>query len=1003
MKKNIFLAIVLLASFVSQGYSDERKQARLLAVTPGVIKMRHAQDVQFNIKNPQADMQLSIMPGGAYIQTEIPLSGDLLSIDKASGSRLVVSKNQIQVYRNKAKGFELVKKFDVPGAFQYLAIHDRHLLGVNKNRLAIFVFDAHFSVTNTYSIQFSHNIEKASVNGSHACLSLASHQIVYLALASKVMAKSEAQAVAVDNIEVAENSCISSHGKQLSLWRPHAGKLLDEGRYLSNGMIREMLVDGNKLILANGKTGVSILAIDDKLRWLGSYNKLGYVNRVAVWQNQVMAADDRGVLTLLNIANVENPLLISDFNSHEQINDLLIEDDTVYALTPSKLMQIDFSANSSPIISTLGVNEGGSRRSFIKDNILYVADWFSGLHLYDISLPRAPRLLSSYHTPGSPKGVVVRGDMAFVADDDHGLHIIDVSNPHRPTYVADLPLAGLAYTMKLIGDRLYIASHRGGFHIVDVSNVQQPRLLGSYDTPGKAWALAYYSGLLYVADDSSGLMVFDVKNPAAPILVSQFNPGGFAEDVVIKEGKAYIAFFDLGLMVLDVSDPHDLKLLATLRTPGNARGIKIAGEYLYLASWEAGVQIIHISDVNKLKIVGHYDTNGATWGVSIKNQVLFAMDWWGGIKVLDVSEKMQPVLLGQYHASGKIHDIAYRNKFIYTAYGARGLQVYDARNGLNPIWATGLDFSGEAKSVALNGNLALVAGGDAGLVIVDVSDPFQIEWLSQLVMPSSADFVQSVGQAAFVGTKNGDLYQIDISLPFRPVLLKRFGASTQAIHSSAGSLFLLNKGGILNQFSVNKLSGGWLLKRMKLQFNGTRLALDSKNVFVSRENGQINQYQFVQGRLRYTTKFVLPEALRELYLHENKLYVTSKSDKLYVFQVDTGGAAKLQHIYPTTHEIERISVSKDGIFFSGESRIASGNLLPDIEISHKSAEYIAKIPANMPLGAYNVSIISADGEQSTFNNAFNVVFPKLKSRFTLEDLKKKLAEKNLPGKALLQP
>ncbi len=91
-----------------------------------------------------------------------------------------------------------------------------------------------------------------------------------------------------------------------------------------------------------------------------------------------------------------------------------------------------------------GVNLGGSRKVFVKNNIAYVADWFSGLHLYDIADPHLPKLISSFHTPGSPKGILVSGNYAFVGDDDYGLQIIDVKDPQNPRLVSSRLMRGLA-------------------------------------------------------------------------------------------------------------------------------------------------------------------------------------------------------------------------------------------------------------------------------------------------------------------------------------------------------------------------------------------------------------------------------------------------------------------------------------------------------------------------------------------------------------------------------
>jgi len=987
----------MLFTSTSNIYANGEKTTEIVSVIPSTIKMRHAQDINIDIKNWQPNTQISITPGGAYIKSQIEID-PIQTVFTNSGFIWIQENNQLNIYN---KDLLLVKSHKLQNNIQQFSIREKILITSTQKHLEIFQIDENLNIHKKTTKIFQSLNLKTSLAKKHACLLINNNQIFQLNLESGEIFQSPIQNKIIEKIQSSNTSCVSiSKHNQITLWGKNKEELVVKSSYRSNNEINEAVVKNNHIILANGNNGFTILTINNNsLQWLGSYNKLGNITHASNHDQQLLVSDDRGVISLFNINNPQNPLLIADFHSHNHIIELNFKNNIAYVVTQKNLLKVDFSSKSTPIISTLGVNQGGSRRSFIKDNILYVADWFSGMHLYDISIPHAPRLLSSFQTPGSPKGVVVRKNTAFIADDDHGLQVIDVSDPHNPEFITELPLSGLAYTMKLIDDLLYIAAHRGGFHIVDVSNHKQPKLLSTYDTPSKAWALEYQSGLLYVADDSSGLMIFDVTKPETPKLINQFNPGGFAEDVLVRDNKAYIAFFDLGLMILDISNPFNLKVLSQLPTPGNARGIDIKNNLLYLASWEAGVLIIDISNDLQPRVIGHYDTKGATWGLSVDKHNLYAMDWWGGIKILDISNSQQPKFLAQYQTAGKIKDIVYHNNFIYTAHGSRGLQVYDANNSLNPVWATGLDFDGDARNVTLINKIALVAAGDGGLVVADVSNPFQIKWLSQLAIPTSADLVQAIKDMAFIATTDGDLYVVDISTPTQPKMIRRYTSKTQSIQLADGILHHLDNNRTVKKYFVNKLTGDIKTDHFKIDSNMHVMAINNRHLYLANINGEINHYDLDSKKPQASKNIKLPEYIIALYSDKVSLYVTTQSNKLYVFNIKNSDSFKLQSIYPTTHKIEQISASNDGIFFSGENTIASAKLLPRVSIEQNNNSYVARIPKNMPLGAYNLNISTASGQQKTYINAFEVAFPKLKSKFSMEDLKRKMNQKNLPGKA----
>ncbi len=967
--------------------------AEIISVQPSFIKMRQAADVVVNVNDFEKSMQLSLIPGGAYVSKAKNL--DSTSLIHQNLLITAEDKSAIVIYQATKSTWQEISFIET---------------NINSSILELFLSEQSlFALTANEKIQI--NIDQPS--------------------RPKIISRKSIENQHGDINPTKNKNCALSRNKQfcavlnqtneIQVWKADDKEEKIISRYISNAVSHNIIIANDLIAVADGTTGITLLDIsnDGKLTWRGSYNKLGNIIHVAYSSGHLLSADDQGVLSVFDISNPNTPLLISDFHTHLPISAIQFHKKQGYILTSEddqkKIINVDFTANSSPMISTLGVNQGGSRRSFIDNNILYVADWFSGLHLYDIRNPLLPRLLSSFHTPGSPKGVVVRNGVAFVADDDHGLQIIDVSNPRKPELISEIPLSGLTYTMKLIDNLLYIASHRGGFHIMDVSNPASPLLISTYDTPSKAWALEYKDGLLYVADDSTGLMVFDVKNPAKPKLINLFTPhdsenkpftdNGFAEDVILKNNRAYIAFFGLGLVIVDITNPLALKQLALLPTPGNARGIEIKDELLYLASWEAGVQIINIALDSKPYIVGHYDTKGAVWGLSVKDKIVYAMDWWGGVKIIDATRADKPTLLSQYQTAGVINDLLYHNRFIYTAHGSRGLQVYDASNDLNPVWATGVDINGDARSIAINQKtaLAIIAAGDGGIAIADISNPFHATLLGQLNLSASISFVQTKNNFVFAAEKNGDLFVIDIQNPRAPLLLKRIPLSVNQLTINDDKLFVLNKKKTVISFFANKLTDFDNGKHIALNEVSDGLQFIDKAYFISQSKNQLSSCSIEQTSVQCKPALKIPTHLIAMHIVKTRLYATTSHNDLYVFNISDDYSLTLSTIYPTSHRIESISTSKDGIFFGGQAIIASGKRLPQLDIIAQEGSFKVNIPSNMPKGAYHLALTHADGSQSISKNALTIGFPKLKSKFTLEQLKAIMKQKNFDGKAPTKP
>ena len=57
-------------------------------------------------------------------------------------------------------------------------------------------------------------------------------------------------------------------------------------------------------------------------------------------------------------------------------------------------------SSMSHSVTVSDITKGGyARKLFISGNYLYLADWHSGLHIYDITYPYKPVHLANIHTP----------------------------------------------------------------------------------------------------------------------------------------------------------------------------------------------------------------------------------------------------------------------------------------------------------------------------------------------------------------------------------------------------------------------------------------------------------------------------------------------------------------------------------------------------------------------------------------------------------------------------
>lgn len=761
-----------------------------------------------------------------------------------------------------------------------------------------------------------------------------------------------------------------------------AAPTLQDTFYLA-GDAQQIRVVDNRIFIADSQQGITILTLDaaGKLHWQSSHGKLGPANQLWIYQSKLIVANPPQRLYSLDIANPDLPITDSLFKPQRPFTSVAMDDGFVYLSNGTHLQQVDFQTSAAVQISNEGINLGGSRRAFVENKIAYVADWFSGLHIYDLRIPHQPRHIGNFHTPGSSKGVVVKDGIAYVGDDDHGLQIIDVSDPINPRKLSEVVTPGLAYTLKLRNKTVYLADHRGGFHIIDVSDASKPRIIGSYDTPGKSWAIEVKDQNVYVADDLSGLLIFDISKPAKPKQIGQYKPGGYAEDVFIRGNFAYVSFFDQGLHIIDIRHPRRPVLVGRVDIPGNARSVEIQGNFAYVAGWESGLHIIDIRQAKSPRAVAYLDTNGSTWGANVDGDHAYLWDWWGGIKVVDVHDPLQPRLVGQYQARGDIQYATRIGDYAFLAQGASGVQVFDISNPANPIWVTGIDLAGYAQHISSEASQLFVALGDGGVAMLDATNPFQLRWQNQISLPGETLRVRYHNGVLYTANSRGELRGLNLSDPLNPVFKFSLPLAVTEMTLVGDTLFAIGAQGL----SAFALTNQVPLKIADFKPANPLTCLSAINdwIAVCESDTAVHLLQLkvlpLKGVEKRAANFekVSRIAIRgphtEIQLTADRIYINQVDTGTQVYQLDESKKPHLRASYPTTGRTTSFLLYKNTLLFSGDTTLASLPLLPDLGlITNDQGQLQVQLPDNFPLGHYHLNQHSPNGETHLHPNAIFV-------------------------------
>lgn len=261
-----------------------------------------------------------------------------------------------------------------------------------------------------------------------------------------------------------------------------------------------------------------------------------------------------------------------------------------------QILDISAPADLSPLAKV--ITPGHAQDVAVGHHYAYVADYFKGLQIIDISHPNAPRIVAHENISGATLNLSLAGRYIY-ATNGHSLQIIDVSSPTAPVHVGQVATEGQALGIAISGTHAYVAAGSAGLEIIDISNPRAPRLVARIDTPDEAQNVAVAGDYAYVADSVS-LQVINIAVPSNPRIVNQVGISSF--DVAVAGNLAYVAA-GWGLQVIDISTPDLPRPVFGSTTSGFTRRVAVADGIAYLSDSENLTVVDQIAD--PLHPLGH--------------------------------------------------------------------------------------------------------------------------------------------------------------------------------------------------------------------------------------------------------------------------------------------------------------------------------------------------------------------------------------------------------------
>jgi hypothetical protein len=178
------------------------------------------------------------------------------------------------------------------------------------------------------------------------------------------------------------------------------------------------------------------------------------------------------------------------------------------------------AAGADVAIETVG-QWGGCTYAVATDGNLVYMGVGPRLVVLDVSNPAQPvKVGQSPVLPHEVADIAIAGRYAYLATFYGGLQVVDISDPCAPAWVGGHDTTGDYVAVAVDGDYAYVVDWYDGLHIFDVSQPTAPVRVGRYAADSTVWAVAVVGGYVYLPIGHREIRILDVSHPAEPVWIT---------------------------------------------------------------------------------------------------------------------------------------------------------------------------------------------------------------------------------------------------------------------------------------------------------------------------------------------------------------------------------------------------------------------------------------------------------------------------------------------------
>jgi len=534
----------------------------------------------------------------------------------------------------------------------------------------------------------------------------------------------------------------------------------------------------------------------------------------------------------------------------------------------------------------------------IHDEILYVSDLLTGLHIIDVKDVLQPHEIGRLDFPYRSYGITIDSTNLFIAHRNNGVTKVDISNRSNPISLitAKFPCTKLRIHSKYLycinWDNITIASVTtlDSLNAFPVYNKYFGEIIGIEFSNNIGILVQNFQGI----ENSLGsiLDLLDLSNPLSPKKLSSLDlPFLYT---FTSKGNTVLCFTHDSLYSVNINSAISPFIVSKIPD--------ITGDYvsvknsllLISRNYRSDFQLIDINDISRPKIGFHLSTLADIGSIAVTDSFLVAGRFDNsGMIIADIKDITKPVIKYEYkEETGSIRGIKIINGRIYVTTEFQGLKIFDLENSYQLKLIGEMNYIDWLMAIDVLDTLAACGGSYYDVSLISVADPANPKYISKITMPPSM-VVEGIHLKDSLLIINGDYGGVkiyDISSTVSPSLLwEKYYNSCEAVCISDNILFVSDFSTI-HAFDITQPSNPEELGSFQLDRRITGLSVKDSIAFVSvfsngyyADNGMVILDVRNCDSINEVARANTPQYSNSIFATDKYIFLADNEDGLYIY------------------------------------------------------------------------------------------------------------------------